>query len=124
MKNEKGFSLLEVVVTMAILSYAILGVISMQFAAMRANSYSGSLTEATNYASDRMERLMSVNYASLADGTDTEGDYSLSWDVKEDETEGSVADNTKTVVLSVTWTQRGKQRTLQMLSVRPALGLS
>jgi prepilin-type N-terminal cleavage/methylation domain-containing protein len=121
MKNEKGFSLLEVVITMAILSYAILGVISMQFAAMRANSHSGSLTEATNYASDRMERLMSVNYASLADGTDTEGDYSLSWDIMEDTAEGSVADGTKTVALTVTWTERGSQKTLSMRSVKPDL---
>ncbi len=118
MKNHKGFTLLEVLVTMTILSFGILGVISMQFAAMRSNSFSGNLSEATTYASDQIEKLTQLDYdhANLASGNHsgtTQGIYTISWDV----TPNAEAQNTKTVDVTVTWAEKGSGRNLSMQSL-------
>ncbi len=116
MKNQKGFTLLEVLVTMAILSVGILGVLSMQFAAMNANSYTSGLTEATNYAGDKMEKLLNASYASLVDGSDTEDEYTITWDVTEPGVAGT--DNTKSVLLTVSWTEKTQPRSVAMRSIK------
>ena len=116
MKNQKAFTLIEVLVTMAILSFGILGVLSMQFAAMNANSYSSGLTDATTYAGDKMEKLLNESYAGLVDGSDTEGEYTITWDVTAPGVAGT--DNTKSVLLTVSWTEKSRARSVAMYSIK------
>ena len=58
-KNE-GFSLLEVLVAIAILSVGILAAASMQGAATRSNVIADTRTRATTLAADRIEKLIST----------------------------------------------------------------
>lgn len=62
--NEKGFTLLEVIIVMGVLSIGILGVAVMQFTATGSNSRAFRMTEATNVATDRIEEIL------LMDATD------------------------------------------------------
>jgi len=41
LKREKGFTLLEVIVAISILSFGLLAIASMQISAMRGNSFAG-----------------------------------------------------------------------------------
>jgi prepilin-type N-terminal cleavage/methylation domain-containing protein len=65
-KNEKGFTLVEVMVAVAILSFGILAVAAMQNAALLGTNKSNSVTEATTVAVDRMERLFAIPFDTLA----------------------------------------------------------
>ncbi len=55
--NKKGYSLIEVVIGLAILAVAILGIMGMQIASVRGNAFSRYMTQATYAAQDGLEML-------------------------------------------------------------------
>ena len=69
-RKEGGFTLIEVMVAIAILSFGILAVATMQTTAMRANFKGYRLTEATTMAQDRIEYLTTQPFSTLVAGLD------------------------------------------------------
>ncbi len=69
--SSTGFTLLEVLVAISILTIGLLAVASMQISAISGNNLGNELTEATFLAQDQMEALKSadINSASLAVGS-------------------------------------------------------
>ena len=138
--TEKGFTLLEVMVALGILSVGILAVASMQAAAIRFNSSAGDITEAVALAGEQMEKLIALPYNDdllkdtdedgldgLQDAADDTADqrlvlaltgkYTLYWNVAVDK----VATGTKTVNVIVTWHDRRGERRLSIQHVIPNL---
>ena len=70
--RQKGFTLIEVLVAMTLLVIGILAVASMQIVSLGGNSHAIRVTEATTWAGDEIERIMSLPYAH-ADLTDVNG---------------------------------------------------
>lgn len=74
--NEAGFTLLETMIAAAILAIAFLSYTALQLSSTRGNATSISITGKANWASDRIERLLTQSYDELAsldvdaDGTD------------------------------------------------------
>jgi len=60
--REGGFTILEVIVAISILTIGLLAVASMQTAAIQGNSVAYRVTEATTLAQDRMEVLLALQY--------------------------------------------------------------
>lgn len=60
--DRGGFTLIEVLIAMAIFSVGILGVAAMQLTAVRGNTSAGNVTANTFIGEDRVETLMSVPY--------------------------------------------------------------
>ena len=121
MKEQNGFTLLEVIIALFIFSVGLLAVASMQMSAIKGNYFSGTLTEASNWAADQMETLMSLPYTeddlAAGDHPDVpleEGIYTITWNVLEDDT----TNNTKTIAITVAWTDRGSQRTLVLPGIK------
>ncbi|GIX48574.1 MAG: hypothetical protein KatS3mg131_2785 [Candidatus Tectimicrobiota bacterium] len=69
--NDKGFTLVEVMVAIVILAFALLAVAQMQLTAMRVNAAANTLTQGMTIAQDRLERLLALPYddADLQDDT-------------------------------------------------------
>ena len=134
--NEKGFTILEVIVAISILTIGLLAVASMQVSAIRGNASAYGITEATSWASDRIEKLTVLPYdhadlqdkdedgsAGLEDATEamddnpntppTHGKYKVYWNVAVDDT----ADGTKTVNVIVTWTDHGIQKHVSIRNI-------
>jgi len=121
--KEKGFTLLEVIVAISILTIGILAVASMQISSIRGNSFAGGVTEGTTWAGDQVERLMALPY----DHNDldqahnphqaTEGKYTINWNVTDD----TPMTNTKTINVTVTWTDHGVQKTVSLQRVIPRI---
>jgi len=123
LKREKGFTLLEVIVAISILSFGLLAIASMQISAMRGNSFAGGVTEGTTWAGDQVERLMALPYDHDDLDQDqnphqaTEGRYTIVWNVTED----AVFNNTKTIEVTVTWMDHGAQKSVSMQYVKPRI---
>jgi prepilin-type N-terminal cleavage/methylation domain-containing protein len=136
--NKQGFTLLEVIVAISVLTIGLLAVASMQVSAIRGNASAFGLTEATSWASDQVEKLIVLAYdhADLQDmdgdgasglendseATDdnpnpppTHGKYKVYWNVAVDDT----ANGTKTVNVIVTWTDHGIQKRVSIRNIIP-----
>jgi type IV pilus assembly protein PilV len=74
--NDSGLTLLEVLITMLILSVGLLGMVGLTTGIMRGSSFSRKVTTATTVAEEKMEEMRRLGYAGIpaADTTTTE-DY-------------------------------------------------
>jgi type IV pilus modification protein PilV len=63
--SDKGFTILEVLVAISLLSVGILAVGSLMGTSIKTSSYSQALTQANNLAQERLERLHSIVYNNL-----------------------------------------------------------
>ena len=117
-QNQKGFSLIEVMVALAIFTFGILAVLSMQITSVRGNHTSYGLTDGGNTAALVMEEFAGSDYG---DSVFTAGDhgprimgsnsqYRVNWTVTNN-TSGATA-NTKTIDLSISWNAPGGERTV------------
>ena len=68
-----GFTLVEVMVALVVITIGILAVNAMQIVAVRGNSSANGLSSASNFAMDQVEEIFALDYddALLADGTGT-----------------------------------------------------
>lgn len=98
-KNTAGFSLIELIIAMAIFSIGILAMSLLQARAIKGNSQANNMTMAVTVLSDHIEQLMNSSYSSsqLTAGSHTStatmpaGVQSCTWNVTEWGTDG--ADN-------------------------------
>ena len=103
MTNE-GFTLLEVMIGMAIFLIGFLAIGSLQTRAINDNSTAREATEAATLATDQLETLISLPYDSIVSGGPvTDGAYTVSWAVVND----TPLANTKTITVTVNWLDRG-----------------
>jgi type IV pilus assembly protein PilV len=134
--NQKGFSLIELLIAMSILAIGLLALAQMQITSIRGNAYSSTTTDATTVAQDRLEQLIGLTYSSLTTdtdlaagnhpaGTQTIGGtqtvqgitYTITWSITDD----FPITNTKAMDLDVTWTENSQSRTVSVQSVKPRI---
>ena len=109
MTGNKGFTLIEIMIALFLLTTALIGLASVTTMAMKGNAFSKTSTTATTLAKDKIEELEGTTYSSLpgtttwdywtAQGTltsPTGAYFSRSW--------WSVpGTHTKTITVTVTW---------------------
>jgi prepilin-type N-terminal cleavage/methylation domain-containing protein len=125
--KERGFTLIEVLIAMAIFSIGILGVGTMQIRSTTGNTSARIRTEASVWAQDQVESIMLASYSNTAANTDltpggpyqlTQGGYTVNWMVWDDT--GAIAGAvtqflngitpaTNTKIIEVTVTGRGNR---------------
>jgi len=68
-KNQQGYTLVEVMIAVAIFAVGIMAIFSMQIAATRGNATARETTEALSIAQDTMESLLAlqINHANIND---------------------------------------------------------
>ena len=115
--NNTGFTIVEVMVGMAIFVIGYLAVASMQMVAIKGDTSARKTTEAATLAADRLETLIVLPYDNIASGGPvTEGGaYTVSWQVADN----SPLPNTKTITVSVIW-QHGGQRNFVATYIKTA----
>jgi type IV pilus assembly protein PilV len=135
--TECGFTLIEVMIALAIFSIGILAVWALQVTSTKSNTTSRNLSMASVCASDQLERLVKLPYshANLTAGTHTpsqtsdgidnnfnglvdepgeNGPLRVSWAV----VDNTPITNTKAITVTVAWNNQLRQRSLSMVSYK------
>jgi len=79
--NEKGVTILEVLIAMIILSMALLLLLNMAMVALDGNDWSNKTTIATNLLQEKIEQLRGLDDLPIGTYSDTIGDVVRSWQV-------------------------------------------
>ena len=122
--RSNGFTLIEVLIAMAIFSIGILAVASMQLWNVKNNTTGNITTLATLLARDQMEQLKNVaDVTTLASGTDPNnpvdengnagGIFTRSWVV----TNPLGGSATRQIQVTVSWTKGGPNRSVVLTSI-------
>ena len=102
--SKEGFTLVEVMIGMAIFLIGFLAIGTMQISAINGNAGAREATEAATRATYQLETLIALPYASIvSDGPVTYGAYTVRWDV----VPNMPLEDTKTITVTVDWEHRG-----------------
>lgn len=133
-----GFTLMEVVIALVILSFGILAIATMQVSSINGAATARFSTEASVYAQEQLEKMLGMDYdpqngivpAELTVGSHTlaqhvgdgqDGDdlpaskYSLAWDVIGPDVP---VDNSVTIEMTVSWQEHGIDRSISYSYVK------
>jgi prepilin-type N-terminal cleavage/methylation domain-containing protein len=122
--NLKGFTLVEVLIAIAIFSIGFFAITAMQIHSINGNSSARRTTEATILAEAQLERLLGLPYShnDLDPGLNphqvTQNPYTMSWDVTETDLDGDGTNDSKTVNIVVNWRYRG-DRNVTLMHIVP-----
>ena len=95
--NQDGFTILEVLVAMLILSMSLLLLLNMAMVALDGNDWSNNTTRATQLLQEKLEQLRSMPN-NLTAGTDNAEGLTRQWTVE------NVGSHLRRVNVTVTWT--------------------
>ena len=116
--DSKGFTIIEVLIAMAIFLIGFLAVGAMQLSSVNGNAYARMRTEATAIASQHAEKFLGMNFdnidGSLADYPIIQGPYTIEPPeiVSRTDTPELTAANNRTINITVQWKQKGKNRSV------------
>ena len=121
-KAGSGFTLIEVVIALAIFTIGILAVFSLQISSIGGNAAARGVTENVTAAAAKVEELMAVDYDDLASEPPyTDGDLSIGWNIVDNCLSGLNLGNHKCVTVTVESTVNGdrqKEINLDFLRIR------
>ena len=72
--NSRGFSLLEVLLGVTVFMIGMVGVTALNISSLKSGAFSGNMSEATNLAASKIEELMILDYADVANMNDADTD--------------------------------------------------
>ncbi len=111
--TRSGFSFVEVIVSMMLVSIGMVGAMGLASYMSRANQWSERMAIASTMGQDKLEELLNTPYAALGSGSDSVAGFTRSWSV-------TTSNNFRLVNLTITWNTLGKSgHELTLSTVRP-----
>jgi prepilin-type N-terminal cleavage/methylation domain-containing protein len=118
-RNQKGFSLVEMLIALAILALSMLAAASMQFNSIRNNTSGDIVTQANMLAKSKMEELKNTtDLNSLTNGADnginaegqSGGIYDRTWTVE------NLGTTARRITVTVRWRSGKRSRSISISS--------
>ncbi len=110
MKRNKGFTLLEIMIALIILTIGLIAIAYMANSAISGNRKAKLLTQGVTLAQDKLEELKGIDYDALTSDNDTLNigniAYARNWTVQAD-----VSKEMKTATVIVNWNSGTKNVT-------------
>lgn len=117
--KKAGFSLLEVMVAIVIMSFGILAILQLFPLGLKAGRISQDVTIATFLAQQRMEELKNTRYIDIEDksGVFAAPYVEFNWNqIVSEETVNGETDMLKKVTVRVSWNRYGKTRNVTLVT--------
>lgn len=124
--DSNGFTLIEALLAMALLSIAIFGTFSLLDSVMGYNKFAETITTATTLAQDKVEELKNTDYSLITAGTENDMDddgtvdaggiYRRITTVVEDDTTFTPT-KIKIITTEVQWSWKGNQKDLVLKTI-------
>jgi prepilin-type N-terminal cleavage/methylation domain-containing protein len=121
--NSSGFSLIELMIAMAILAFGMLAAASMQYSAISNNTKGNIYTQANMLAKIKLEYLKNLDIGSdelvagnyndptlIDDNEQPGGIYSRDWLIED------LGSQARTITVTVQWTRLGETRSVRLVS--------
>jgi len=118
--RSKGFSLIEVLIALVILSISLLALAGLMTTTTKNNAFGSNMTEAATLAQDKLEELRVTDWNNIVDGNDTSSirgmNYNRTWTlVLSPNSPIPPNDNDKRVTVTVSWND-GVNRSISFLT--------
>lgn len=114
--KSDGFTLIEILVALTILSISLLALAGLMVTTTKNNSFGGHMTEAATLAQDKLEELRAVRCQDIPDGAGSDQksgatgiNYARNWGVT---TNGAL----KAVTVTINWQERANH-SIRLVSV-------
>jgi type IV pilus assembly protein PilV len=115
LKNDRGFSLIEVLVAMTILAIGLLALAGLQVTSMKGNLHGGTISQATALAEEQIEIYRNESYANVVNIAPTVIDTIFTrTTLIEDNIPLS---DLKRVTVTVSWTLSNKTHQVQLRTI-------
>jgi prepilin-type N-terminal cleavage/methylation domain-containing protein len=122
LNNQSGFTLIEVLIALAIFSIGILALASLQLSSARSTKTGNVVTQATMLARDQIETLRRVtDVTTLSNGSESDVDaqgnpggiFDRSWTISNPLGGG----NTRQITVAVSWNHNGRNRRIELSTI-------
>jgi len=102
-RNDRGITLLEVMIAMFITSFALMMLLNMAMVALDGNDWANKTTQATQLLQEKLEQLRGGGAAVLFSGSDTADGLTRTWTVT------NAGNHLRQVDVSITWEDVGAE---------------
>jgi type IV pilus assembly protein PilV len=112
-----GFTLVESMLTLAIMSMSLLALAGLQITALRGNALARRITTAVSIAEQRIEQLKNTSYANIQAEVATQVSASNLHFTRQVTVTNGPLPNTKSVNVLISWQDQSKTHTLPMATI-------
>jgi prepilin-type N-terminal cleavage/methylation domain-containing protein len=113
-----GFTLIEVMIALVIMSIGLTALAAVQISAIRGNAFSKRMTTAVSIAEARMEQIKNGSYASIIPESAIQVTQSnMNFTRQVAVTNNSPLANTKTINVTVSWSERSKSPSVPITTI-------
>jgi prepilin-type N-terminal cleavage/methylation domain-containing protein len=117
-RPDQGFTLIEIMIALVILSIALIALAGLQVSAIKGNAFSKRLTTAVSIGNEKMEELKNSSYANIISESATKVTRSnMNFTRQVMVTNNSPLPNTKTVNVMVTWSDNSKSHSVPITTI-------
>jgi len=115
---NKGFTVIEVLVTLLIFTVAMIGITNMRALSLNGSFFNKDATTASSFAQKKLEELKGTSYSSIVSGSTQQNNMNISWTVVPNsatvtQDSSTATYNYKDITVSVTW----KQKKIELFTV-------
>jgi type IV pilus assembly protein PilV len=115
---EEGFTLVETMIALVVLSVGLVALAALQTSAIRGNAFSKRMTTAVSIANEKMEQLKNSSYANILSESPTQINQSnMNYSRQVIVTNNSPLPNTKTVNVTITWSEGSKSYSVPIITI-------